>query len=76
MSEEQFKAFLDKAKADTNLQMKIKAAKSSDEVVRIAQDAGYEIIVEDLTNSDLSEEDLEYIAGGGACACDFSAAGC
>ena len=76
MSEEQFKAFLDKAKADTNLQMKIKAAKSSDEVVRIAQDAGYEIIVEDLNNSDLSEEDLEHIAGGGACACDFSAAGC
>ena len=76
MSEEQFKAFLDKTKADTNLQMKIKAAKSSDEVVRIAQDAWYEIIVEELNNSDLSEEDLEHIAGGGACACDFSAAGC
>ena len=76
MSEEQFKAFLEKAKVDTNLQMKIKAAKSSDELVGIAHDAGYEIVVEDLKNSDLSEEDLEHIAGGGACACDFSAAAC
>ena len=76
MSEEQFKAFLDKAKVDTNLQMKIKAAKSSNELVRIAQDAGYEIIVEDFNNSDLSEEDLEHISGGGACACDFSAYAC
>ena len=56
--------------------MKIKAAKSSDELVGIAHDAGYEIVVEDLKNSDLSEEDLEHIAGGGACACDFSAAAC
>ena len=33
MSEEQLKAFLEKVKTDTSLQEKLKAAKSSDDVV-------------------------------------------
>ena len=67
MSEEQLKAFLEKVKADTSLQEKLKAAADdSDAVLAIAKDAGFSISADDLTKaqSELSEEELEGVAGG------------
>ena len=43
MSEEQLKAFLEKVKADTSLQEKLKAAADSDVVLAIAKEAGFMI---------------------------------
>ena len=67
MSEEQLKAFLEKVKADTSLQEKLKAASDADAVVAIAKEAGFMFSADDLTKaqSELSEEELEGVAGGG-----------
>ena len=66
MSAEQLKAFLEKVQADTSLQEKLKAAADSDAVLAIAKEAEFMISVEDLKNaqSELSEEELEGVAGG------------
>ena len=71
MSDEQLKAFLEKVKGDTSLQEKLKAAAAaadSDAVLAIAKDAGFSISADDLKNaqSELSEEELEGVAGGAA----------
>ncbi len=68
MSEEQLKAFLEKVKADTSLQEKLKAAADNDGVAAIAKDAGFSISADDLKNaqSEISEEELENVAGGAA----------
>ena len=63
MSEEQLKAFLEKVKADTSLQEKLKAASDADAVVAIAKEAGFSISAEDYA-SELSDEELEGAAGG------------
>ena len=62
MSLEQLKAFIEKIKGDKSLQDKLKAAKSSDEVVSIAKEHGHEFNSDHL--SELSEEELEGVAGG------------
>ena len=62
MSEEQLKAFLAKAKDDTMLQEKLKAAKSPEDVVGIAKEHGHEFTADKIT--ELSEEELEGVAGG------------
>ena len=62
MSKEQLKAFLEKVKADTSLQDKLKAAKSPDDLVDIAKDHGHEFETEHI--SQLTEEELEDVAGG------------
>ena len=66
MSEEQLKAFLEKVKADTSLQEKLKAASDADAVVAIAKDAGFVISPGELQKlqTDLSEQELEGVAGG------------
>ena len=66
MSEEQLKAFLEKVKADTSLQERLKAAADADAVVSVAKEAGFMISADDLKNapSELSEEELEGVAGG------------
>ena len=66
MSEEQLKAFLEKVKSDTSLQEKLKAAANADAVTAIAKEAGFSISADDLKNaqSELSEEELEGVAGG------------
>ena len=46
MSKEQLKAFLEKVKGDASLQDRLKAAKSSDDVVSIAKEHGHEFTVE------------------------------
>ena len=71
MSEEQLKAFLEKVQGDTSLQEKLKEAKCEGCVVDIAKEAGFMISSEDLKNaqSELSEEELEGVAGGDSYPC-------
>ena len=66
MSEEQLKAFLEKIKADTELQEKLKAAADVDAVAAIAKEAGFSFSADDLKNaqSEISDEELEGAAGG------------
>ena len=66
MSEEQLKAFLEKVKTDSSLQEKLKAASDADAVAAI-KEAGFNVSAEDLKNaqSEISEEELENVAGGG-----------
>ena len=63
MSEEQFKAFITKAKNDQSIQAKLKSAKTPEDVVSIAKEHGYEFTADKIT--ELSEEELEGVAGGG-----------
>ena len=62
MSEEQLKAFIAKAKEDTSIQEKLKAAKTAEDVVGIAKEHGHTFTAEHMT--ELSEEDLKCVAGG------------
>ena len=66
MSEEQLKAFLEKVKADTSLQEKLKGASDANDVTAIAKEAGFSISADDInkTQSELSDEELEGVAGG------------
>ena len=69
MSEEQLKAFLEKVKADTNLQEKLKAAASDEAAIEIAKAAGFAITSEDIQSMqsesvELSDQELEGAAGG------------
>ena len=66
MSEEQLKAFLEKVKADTSLQEKLKAAADANAVAAIAKEAGFMISADYLAKaqSEISEEELEGVAGG------------
>ena len=71
MPEEQLKAFLEKVKADTNLQEKLKVAADLDAVSAIAKEAGFSISADDLKSvlSELSDEELESAAGGNKKSC-------
>ena len=62
MSEEQLKSFLEKVKGDTSLQEKLEAAKSSDEVVNLAREHGFEFGSEHIT--ELTDDDLDSVSGG------------
>ena len=69
MSEEQLNAFLEKVKADTSLQEKLKAAASPEAALEIAKDGGFSITAEDIQSmqsqsGELSDEELEGAAGG------------
>ena len=67
-SEEQLKAFLAKVKGDSNLQEKLKAAKSPEDVVTIAKEYGYKFTPNKITKfRKLSNEELEEIAAGATC---------
>lgn len=67
MSEEQLKAFLEAVKSNESLQERLKAAGDIDVVVKIAEEAGFTISSDELkvAQSNLSELELEAIAGGG-----------
>ena len=65
MTLEQLKAFLAKVKGDSNLQEKLKAAKSPEDVVAIAREYGHEFTADKI--AELSEEELEGVAGGAWC---------
>ena len=71
MSKEQLSAFLEKVKADTSLQEKLKAASDADGVVAIAKEAGFKISADDLkkaqsevSDAELEDAELEAAAGG------------
>ena len=67
MSEEQLKAFLEKVKADTSLQEKLKAAASPEAAMDIAKEAGFSITAEDIQSmqsESVNDEELEAAAGG------------
>ncbi len=65
MSEEQLKAFIAKVQADKSLQDQLNAEGA--DPIAIAKAAGFSISTEDLKEhrQDLSDEDLEGVAGGG-----------
>ncbi len=84
MSEEQLKAFLEAVKADVALQEKLNAAADADAVVAIAKEVGFMIFADELlklqwaqrmegqTEADgdeLTDEELEGVAGGATLAC-------
>ena len=77
MSEEQLKAFLEKVKADTSLQEKLKAAADANAVSAIAKEVGFSISADDLTKaqSEPSDQELEAVAGGGAWWCGLDGGG-
>ena len=73
MSEEQLSALLAKLKEDTDLQEKLKGAGDLDAAVAIAKEAGFDMSKADwlryqanqrLLVKDLSDEELEGVAGG------------
>jgi predicted ribosomally synthesized peptide with nif11-like leader len=68
MSSDQFKAFIAKVQSDSQLQVKLNAAGSPNDVLEIAKDAGFSISSEDLkialSKTELSENELESVAGG------------
>ena len=65
MSKEQLKEFLEKVKGDSSLKEKLQAAKSQDDVVSMAKEHGHDFGTEHITQ--LSEEELEGVAGGFGC---------
>ena len=74
MSKEQLKAFLEKVKADTSLQEKLKAAASPEAAIEIAKEAGFAITAEDIQSTpiqsesataELTDDELEAATGGG-----------
>ena len=78
MSEEQLNAFLEKVKADTNIQEKLKAAGSNEAAIEIAKEAGFAITAEDIQSMqsatvELSDAELEGAAGGAGNNCGFTA---
>ena len=62
MSLEQLKAFRSKVDKDDNLQNKLKAAKSPEDVVGIAKEHGHEFTADKF--SQLSKEELQAVNGG------------
>ena len=66
MSEEQLKAFMEAVKADAGLQEKLKAAGDADAIVAMAKAAGFLISAQELqvSRAEISEEELEGVAGG------------
>lgn len=70
MPEEQLKAFWEAIQADTALQQKLEIAKNDpDAIVALAKEAGFSISVDELkkSQSEISEEQLEDVAGGWGC---------
>ena len=64
MSLEKLKSFLAKVKGDSSLQDKLKAAKSPEEVMGIAEESGHAFSTDDIKKVEVSERELENIAGG------------
>ena len=75
MSEQQHQNFIAKVKKDSKLQGKIKAAKSTNEIVEIAKEEGHEVSHGRV--SELTEQQLESISGSaGTCAFGINSLAC
>jgi predicted ribosomally synthesized peptide with nif11-like leader len=81
MSEEQLSALLAKLKEDAGLFEKFQGAADLDAAAALAQEAGFDVSNEDLLkfqaqqSQELSDEELEGVAGGVGYVCSASAAG-
>ena len=65
MTQEQLNAILVKLEGDRSLQEKIKAAKSTEEVVDTARAEGFTVFADELNlPAKVSAEELEGVAGG------------
>jgi predicted ribosomally synthesized peptide with nif11-like leader len=72
MSKQSAQAFLDLMKSDEDLAQKMAAAKSEEEAVAVIEAAGdYDFnkeewlaVVQEVADQELSEEDLDKVAGG------------
>jgi predicted ribosomally synthesized peptide with nif11-like leader len=70
MSEDQLKAFLKAIQGDTLLQERLKAAADADAIITIAKEAGFALSEAEIRKAqaqqtlELSEEELEDVAGG------------
>jgi predicted ribosomally synthesized peptide with nif11-like leader len=71
MSEEQLKAFMAAIQADAGLLQKLLGATEPDAVAAIAKEAGFSISAEEIKKAqsefELTDEQLENVAGGFAC---------
>ena len=78
MPEEQLKAFIEAVKADAGLQEQLNASVDVDAVVAIAKEAGFLISAEELkvVQAEISEEELEGVAGGGCKHYNQASVGC
>ena len=71
MPSSDIEAFLDKLKEDKDLQAKLTNIEDPEKILAIANDAGFGLTMDDVSqmlanekNQDLSDDDLEEIAGG------------
>jgi predicted ribosomally synthesized peptide with nif11-like leader len=66
MSEQQLKAFMEAVKADEDLQSKLKAAKDTNAILAIANEAGFIFSADELEQAQGQSEDdeLEAVTGG------------
>ena len=77
MSDEQLKAFWDAIQSDSALQQKLQGVTDPAAIVDIGKEAGFVVSIDEvqkaqaeLSNVELSDEDLDNVAGGfHACAC-------
>ena len=69
MSQGQLTAFIEKVKDNTSLKDKLKSAADANSALAIAKEAGFVITAEDIQSmqsaTDLSDAELEGVAGGG-----------
>jgi predicted ribosomally synthesized peptide with nif11-like leader len=71
MSQEQIKALIEAIKSNPELQQHFANATSIEEAARMATDAGFTITAADIAqalasgNIELTDAELEYVAGGG-----------
>lgn len=67
MSDDQLKVFLEAVRADAGLREQLQGAADADAVVAIAKAAGFVISAEELkkVQTEVSEEELQTMAGGG-----------
>ena len=81
MSEEQLSALLTKLKEDAGLQEKLKGAADRDAALGIAKNAGFDVRKADWLRYqasqtlELSDDELEGVAGGAALRCGVGACG-
>jgi len=72
MAKQEVINFLQKVKEDESFKAKIKETKDSDQFIELARSSGYDITLDELEavmkenlSDELSDKDLESIAGGG-----------
>jgi predicted ribosomally synthesized peptide with nif11-like leader len=80
MSQEAVQAFVERVNDDASFRDGLIAADDNDARLRIVQDAGFDVTAEDLAAlrrqsgvEELSEEDLQKIAGGGTTGTEITA---